>query len=64
MVYRLTSFTLTFRMVKIRRTSACRRDSHIITTGGITMDMKWFDDMEARIPKGKVRTRFAPSPTG
>ena len=28
------------------------------------MDMKWFDDMEARIPKGKVRTRFAPSPTG
>ena len=22
------------------------------------MDMKWFDDMEARIPKGKVRTRF------
>ncbi len=28
------------------------------------MDMKWSDDMEARIPKGKVRTRFAPSPTG
>ena len=28
------------------------------------MDMTWFDDMEARIPKGKVRTRFAPSPTG
>ena len=28
------------------------------------MDMKWFDYMEARIPKGKVRTRFAPSPTG
>jgi glutamyl-tRNA synthetase len=25
---------------------------------------KWFEDMEARIPKGKVRTRFAPSPTG
>ena len=23
-----------------------------------------FDEMEARIPKGKVRTRFAPSPTG
>ncbi|MEG1492408.1 MAG: glutamate--tRNA ligase [Oscillospiraceae bacterium] len=28
------------------------------------MDMKWFEDMEAQIPKGKVRTRFAPSPTG
>ena len=28
------------------------------------MDMTWFDDMEARIPKGEVRTRFAPSPTG
>ncbi len=27
-------------------------------------DKKWFDDMEAKIPKGKVRTRFAPSPTG
>ena len=28
------------------------------------VDMRWFDDMEARIPKGGVRTRFAPSPTG
>ena len=28
------------------------------------MDMTWFNDMEARIPHGKVRTRFAPSPTG
>ena len=28
------------------------------------MDAKWFEDMEARIPKGEVRTRFAPSPTG
>ena len=27
-------------------------------------DSKWFAEMEARIPKGKVRTRFAPSPTG
>ena len=27
-------------------------------------DMKWYEDMEARIPKGEVRTRFAPSPTG
>ena len=26
--------------------------------------MDFFDEMEARIPKGKVRTRFAPSPTG
>ena len=28
------------------------------------LDMKWFEEMEARIPKGEVRTRFAPSPTG
>ncbi|MDY4430146.1 glutamate--tRNA ligase [Evtepia sp.] len=28
------------------------------------MDMTWFDEMEARIPTGIVRTRFAPSPTG
>ncbi|MCL2820689.1 MAG: glutamate--tRNA ligase [Oscillospiraceae bacterium] len=28
------------------------------------MDKKWFDDMEAKIPHGNVRTRFAPSPTG
>jgi glutamyl-tRNA synthetase len=27
-------------------------------------DEHWFEDMEARIPKGEVRTRFAPSPTG
>ena len=27
-------------------------------------DMKWFEEMERRIPKGEVRTRFAPSPTG
>lgn len=27
-------------------------------------DMKWFEDMEKRIPTGEVRTRFAPSPTG
>jgi glutamyl-tRNA synthetase len=27
-------------------------------------DKKWFEEMEAKIPKGKVRTRFAPSPTG
>ena len=27
-------------------------------------DMKWFEDMEKRIPMGEVRTRFAPSPTG
>jgi len=28
------------------------------------MDKTWFDNMEAKIPRGKVRTRFAPSPTG
>ena len=28
------------------------------------IDMKWFEDMEKRIPHGDVRTRFAPSPTG
>ncbi len=27
-------------------------------------DMKWFEEMESRIPQGEVRTRFAPSPTG
>ena len=26
--------------------------------------MSFFEEMEARIPKGRVRTRFAPSPTG
>ncbi|MBE6963114.1 MAG: glutamate--tRNA ligase [Ruminococcaceae bacterium] len=30
----------------------------------MAMDMKFFEEMEARIPKGTVRTRFAPSPTG
>jgi len=28
------------------------------------MDKNWFDEMEAKIPRGGVRTRFAPSPTG
>ena len=27
-------------------------------------DKKYFEEMEAKIPKGRVRTRFAPSPTG
>lgn len=27
-------------------------------------DLKWFEEMEQRIPKNEVRTRFAPSPTG
>ena len=26
--------------------------------------MDFFEEMEARIPKGEARTRFAPSPTG
>ena len=30
----------------------------------MALDMAWFEEMEQRIPKGKVRTRFAPSPTG
>ena len=28
------------------------------------MDDQWFADQESKIPHGKVRTRFAPSPTG
>ena len=28
------------------------------------MEKEFFDELEARIPKGEVRTRFAPSPTG
>ena len=28
------------------------------------LDMDFFREMEARIPTGEVRTRFAPSPTG
>ena len=27
-------------------------------------ELSWFEEMEARIPTGEVRTRFAPSPTG
>ena len=30
----------------------------------MTLDYGYFDAMEAKIPHGKVRTRFAPSPTG
>ncbi len=30
----------------------------------MTLDKNWFAEMEARIPTGGVRTRFAPSPTG
>ena len=30
----------------------------------MALDMEFFSQMEARIPKGEVRTRFAPSPTG
>jgi glutamyl-tRNA synthetase len=30
----------------------------------MALDMNYFEEMEAKIPKGKVRTRFAPSPTG
>ena len=30
----------------------------------MSLDMTYFHDMEAKIPHGTVRTRFAPSPTG
>ena len=30
----------------------------------LPMDLTWYDELEARIPTGTVRTRFAPSPTG
>ncbi len=30
----------------------------------MALDRKYFEEMEAKIPRGKVRTRFAPSPTG
>lgn len=30
----------------------------------MALDYAWFQEMENRIPKGEVRTRFAPSPTG
>ena len=30
----------------------------------MALDYQWFEEMEQRIPKGEVRTRFAPSPTG
>jgi len=30
----------------------------------MALDMTYYQDMEAKIPHGKVRTRFAPSPTG
>ena len=30
----------------------------------MAVDIKFIEELESRIPKGKVRTRFAPSPTG
>lgn len=30
----------------------------------MSLDMTYYNEMEAKIPHGKVRTRFAPSPTG
>ena len=30
----------------------------------MALDLAFFEGMERRIPKGRVRTRFAPSPTG
>lgn len=50
---RLTSFTHTVKM-----------DTNLKRLEESPLDRTWFDDMEARIPHGEVRTRFAPSPTG
>ena len=30
----------------------------------MALDRTYFEELEAKIPHGKVRTRFAPSPTG
>jgi len=30
----------------------------------MSIDLQWFEEMEKKIPRGEVRTRFAPSPTG
>ena len=30
----------------------------------MSVDMTFLNEMESRIPRGTVRTRFAPSPTG
>ena len=30
----------------------------------MSLDKTYFEQMEAKIPHGRVRTRFAPSPTG
>ncbi len=45
---------------------ACKKSGGPAAYGGNSMalDHKYFEEMEAKIPKGKVRTRFAPSPTG
>jgi len=40
---------------------AARFDLEVFT---MDIDKTWFNEMEARIPHGGVRTRFAPSPTG
>ena len=42
----------------------CIRDRGRSNGGNNMLDQKYFEEMEAKIPKGKVRTRFAPSPTG
>ena len=41
-----------------------KEDSYTGGEDNMALDMKYFEEMEAKIPKGKVRTRFAPSPTG
>lgn len=45
-------------------TACCYRLPAFEEKGEKTMDNYWFEEMEARIPHGQTRTRFAPSPTG
>ena len=40
------------------------RNNRAKDSGSMAVDKAFFDEMEAHIPGGKVRTRFAPSPTG
>ncbi len=53
--------------VFLRRETRCYdkiEDQIDMEVFSMALDRQWFDEMEARIPHGEVRTRFAPSPTG
>ena len=39
-------------------------ESFVREENSMTLDRTYFEEMEAKIPRGRVRTRFAPSPTG